>query len=64
LISAGGAPNEIAERLYLAILSRLPTEDDVKAAEQHAKAGVAKGNDLWIDLAWALINNPEFLLRH
>ncbi len=64
LISAGGAPNEIIERLYLAILSRLPTEDDVKAAEQHAKAGVAKGNDLWIDLAWALINNPEFLLRH
>ncbi len=64
LISAGGTPNEIAERLYLTILSRLPTEDDIKAAEQHAQAGVAKGNDFWVDIAWALINNPEFLLRH
>jgi hypothetical protein len=32
--------------------------------EEHAKTGVAKGRDVWIDLAWALINSPEFLLRH
>jgi hypothetical protein len=64
LISAGGQPNEIAERLYLTILSRLPTEADVKAAEEHAKTGVARGNDVWVDLAWALVNSPEFLLRH
>ena len=64
LISAGGKPSEIAERLYLTILSRFPTDDDVKAAEEHAKTGVAKGNDVWLDLAWALVNSPEFLLRH
>lgn len=64
LISSGGKPEEIAERLYLAILSRFPTEADVRAAEEHAKTGAAKGNDVWIDLAWALVNNPEFLLRH
>jgi len=64
MISAGGQPKEIAERLYLTILSRFPTDDDVKAAEEHAKTGVAKGNDVWIDLAWALVNSPEFLLRH
>jgi hypothetical protein len=64
MLSSGGKPNEIAERLYLTILSRFPTDDDVKAAEEYAKAGVAKGRDVWIDLAWALINSPEFLLRH
>jgi hypothetical protein len=63
-LTTGGTPREIAERLYLTILSRLPTETDVKAAEAYAKTGVAKGRDAWIDLAWALINSPEFLLRH
>ncbi len=64
LIASGGQPQEIAERLYLTILSRFPTEADVKAAEEHANTGIAKGRDVWIDLAWALINSPEFLLRH
>jgi len=64
MLSSGGKPNEIAERLYLTILSRFPTDADVKAAEEYAKTGVTKGRDVWIDLAWALINSPEFLLRH
>jgi len=25
---------------------------------------VSKGRDAWLDLAWALINTPEFLERH
>jgi hypothetical protein len=64
LINAGGSPREIADRLYLTVLSRFPTEADVQAAEEHTQAGVVKGRDAWIDLAWALINSPEFLLRH
>ncbi len=64
MLSSGGKPNEIAERLYLTILSRFPTDADVKAVEEYAKAGAVKGRDVWIDLAWALINSPEFLLRH
>jgi hypothetical protein len=64
MLASGGSPSEIAEKLYLTILSRLPTEADVRAAEEHVKIGVAKGRDAWIDLAWALINSPEFLLRH
>ncbi len=64
ILPANGKPNEIAENLYLTILSRFPTEADVKAAEEHAKTGVTKGRDVWVDLAWALINSPEFLLRH
>ncbi|MCX7007806.1 MAG: DUF1553 domain-containing protein, partial [Kiritimatiellaeota bacterium] len=64
ILSQGGKPNEIAERLYLTILSRFPTEADVKVAEEYAKSGATQGNNAWLDLAWALINSPEFLLRH
>jgi hypothetical protein len=64
ILSQGGKPKEIAERLYLTILSRFPTDADVKAAEEYAKSGVTNGNEVWTDLAWALINSPEFLLRH
>jgi hypothetical protein len=64
LLSAGGKTSETAERLYLTILSRFPTDADVKTVEEYAKAGVTRGRDMWIDLAWALINSPEFLLRH
>jgi hypothetical protein len=64
MLSSGGQPNEIAEKLYLTILSRFPTEDDIKAAEEYTKLGVSKGRDVWIDLAWALVNSPEFLLKH
>jgi len=54
----------IMEDLYLTILSRFPTADEVKNAEAYAKAGAAKGREAWIDLAWALINSDEFLYRH
>jgi len=64
ILSSGGKPNEIVERLYLTILSRFPTDADAKAVQEHAKTGVTKGRDVWVDLAWALINTPEFLLRH
>jgi Protein of unknown function (DUF1553)/Protein of unknown function (DUF1549) len=64
MLGAGGSTRDIAERLYLTILSRLPTDADVKAAEEYAKTGATQGPDVWLDLAWALINSPEFLLRH
>jgi hypothetical protein len=64
MLSSGGKPNEIAERLYLTILSRLPTDADLKALEDYGKIGATRGRDMWIDLTWALINSPEFLLRH
>ena len=64
LLTPGGKPNEIAERLYLTILSRFPTDADVKVAEEYARTAAVKGREAWIDLAWALINSPEFLMRH
>ena len=63
IISSGAKPNEIIEKLYLTILSRFPTEADVKSAEEYAKSR-GNGREAWIDLTWALINSPEFLMRH
>ncbi len=54
---------EILNELYLATLSRLPAEAEVKASLEH----VAKAPDkrkAWEDVQWALLNAKEFLFRH
>jgi hypothetical protein len=64
IMSSNRKPQEITEDIYLTVLSRFPTADEVKNAEAYAKSGVVKGRDVWIDLVWALINSHEFLYRH
>ncbi len=55
---------EMAEGYYLAILSRLPSEDELKIVESYSKSGVARTGKVPVDLGWALINSAEFLHRH
>jgi len=43
LVAAGGTPKEIAERLYLTILSRLPMDADVQLAENMPRPPCRKG---------------------
>jgi hypothetical protein len=52
----------IVSALYLGILSRFPTEEELKTAELYS--GSNDKRDFVVDLAWALINSPEFLYRH
>jgi Protein of unknown function (DUF1553)/Protein of unknown function (DUF1549) len=52
-------PKELVNRIYLTILSRYPTADELKVV-----AGYGRGRPAVVDLAWALINNTEFLYRH
>lgn len=54
----------ILDELYLTILSRYPTAGELKNVQEYIKTGVVKGNDIWIDVTWALINSEEFLNRH
>ncbi len=54
----------ILDELYLTVLSRYPTADELKNVQEYIKTGVVKGNDIWIDVTWALINSEEFLNRH
>jgi len=72
LFSSGRDPSEILEELYLTILSRFPTSNEVASAEAYSAASVSKNakavrqkrREDWVDIAWALINSTEFLYRH
>lgn len=58
-----GAPGETIDALYLTFLSRPPTDDErveVSAYFLEHKDQRAAANDV----AWALLNSAEFLLRH
>ena len=57
-------PREIATGMYLGILSRFPTEDELKIVEAYFGSGKVKTREAAVDLAWALINSTEFLYRH
>jgi hypothetical protein len=57
-------PQAAAATLYLMILSRWPTPEELKVVESYSVPGkTAKGRE-GLDLAWALINSSEFLYRH
>lgn len=61
---ARGKPGQAINDLYLAILSRPPTNDERQQVEAYAKNGTAKGREVMADLVWALINSSEFSYRH
>ena len=54
---------EAIPELYLTILSRFPTEEELQIVKRYGLAGSGSGRVLR-DLAWALINSPEFSFRH
>jgi hypothetical protein len=52
-------PTMIVEELYLATLSRFPTEEELRRSLEHLN----EHRDIGVeDLQWALINQPEFVL--
>jgi hypothetical protein len=61
--SSKKAPREIATGMYLGILSRYPTEEELAVVEQYAAKGRGR-REAVADLAWALMNSAEFLHRH
>jgi hypothetical protein len=61
-IAAGKSDREIVDELYLAALSRLPGEADVRLAEEYL-AGPGERQEKLQDLLWALINSPAFLFN-
>jgi hypothetical protein len=50
--------------LYATILSRPPTDAELKIAADYAQGSAANRRQAGLDLAWALINTTEFLYRH
>lgn len=73
VLGSGRKSSEIVEELYLTILSRYPTPDEIEnveaygrpaAASKSAKPSPSKRREDWVDIAWSLINSSEFLFRH
>jgi len=63
IFGSGRKPHEIVNELYLRILSRRPTQEELKIVAEYVKATPIKRAAV-IDIAWALVNSPEFLYRH
>jgi hypothetical protein len=63
LLTAKASDARIVEELFLAALSRLPDEDERKAALERVSAAPDREVGL-TDVFWALINTREFVLNH
>jgi len=66
LIASGAkSPRSAATELYLLILSRFPTDQELAIVEAYSrKSQETRGTNALVDLAWALFNSTEFLCRH
>jgi hypothetical protein len=58
------APKALADTLYLTILSRHPTDDELRIMSTYSRSSTQLARDAVMDIAWALINSEEFLNRH
>jgi hypothetical protein len=63
LIESGATDEAIVEELYLAALTRMPTETERAGVLAHLGRAADRRRG-WEDVAWALVNSKEFLLRH
>jgi len=64
LLKTRGDPHDVVTGLYLAILSRYPTGDELRITEAYFPSGGTDTRPAALDVAWALVNSAEFLYRH
>ena len=64
LVQSNKTAPQIATALYLEILSRFPTAEEMKTAQTYFQSGNVNRRQATVDLAWALMNSAEFLYRH
>lgn len=57
-------PTQIITGLYLAVLSRFPTDEETRMVTEHFREKGFKSREAAVDLTWALLNSAEFLYRH
>jgi hypothetical protein len=64
LLQSKGKPRETIDEVYLTILSRFPTEEELKTVGAYFQSVGGNRRAAANDLVWALINSAEFLYRH
>jgi hypothetical protein len=63
LLQSKPSTRGMAESLYLTILSRYPTEEELKVLSGYSATRM-DNRRIGLDIAWALINTAEFQCRH
>jgi hypothetical protein len=63
LLQSGQPPEQVIEAIYLAVLSRRPTAEDLKETVAYV-AGRTSAREGYDGVVWALINGAEFILNH
>jgi hypothetical protein len=64
VVQAGPRPRDPLDRLYLAILSRYPSDEELSTVAARLQAVSGNRWQAVVDLAWALITSAEFCYRH
>jgi hypothetical protein len=64
LLNTRNNSRDVVTGLYLVILSRFPTEEELQTAVVYFPTGSADNRAAALDVAWTLINSAEFLYRH
>ncbi|HVW02441.1 MAG TPA: DUF1549 and DUF1553 domain-containing protein, partial [Planctomycetaceae bacterium] len=61
---SGAEPASLVDELYLTFYSRFPESEERAAGIAHLQRTDANRQQLLEDLAWSLLNTPEFLFNH
>ena len=61
---SGGNPRRTVTEIYLTILSRFPTPEELETLQARSRPATGAPRQAAEDLAWALLNSTEFLFRH
>jgi hypothetical protein len=64
LLQPGGNPRDPINVLYLTVLSRLPTDEELRIVGAYFQSVPGNKWPAVVDLVWALMNSAEFLHRH
>jgi len=64
ILQSGSNPQDRINEIYLTLLSRFPTEEEVKIISAYFQPTSGNKWPAVVDLIWALINSAEFLYRH
>jgi hypothetical protein len=64
LMRSGKSNPEIVEEIYLATLSRFPTDNEKQSVMEHIGKDKRTRNQAIQDFVWAIMNTKEFLFNH
>ncbi|MCD6361935.1 MAG: DUF1553 domain-containing protein [Armatimonadetes bacterium] len=64
LMTSRGNLEQGVSDLYITLLSREPTDEELAAALSYGRSSGLKPYKVAVDVAWALINSKEFLFKH